>query len=88
MGGELNNTTFSKSGTTLYQYIKKGKYEMNTYKFQHNIGGTAACKEIIIKDTKVRGKIYPNETLFYDSWLNGVKKRRNKIQRYYIITVL
>ena len=51
---------------------------MNTYKFQHYIGGTAACKEIIMKDTKGCGQLYSNETLFYDIWFNGVKKEEEE----------
>ena len=57
----------------LYLYIQKGKYEMNTYKFQHDIGGTDACMKITMKATKGCGKLYSNDNLFYDSWFSGVK---------------
>ena len=58
MGEELNNNTCSRLGTMLYLYIYKVKYEMNTYKFQHDIGDTAACMEIVMKDTKGCGKLH------------------------------
>ena len=58
----------------LYLYIYKGGYEMNTYKFQHDIGGTASCMNIIMKANKGYGKISSNNNLFDYGWLSGVKK--------------
>ena len=57
----------------LYLYIQKGKYEMKTYKFQHDIRGTDYCMKRIVKVTNGCGKLSSNDTLFSDSWFSGVK---------------
>ena len=51
-GTEIKNIIFSRLGTMLYLEIQKGKEDMKTEKFQHQIGGTAACTERLMMDTK------------------------------------
>ena len=65
----------------LYLYIYKVKYEMNTYKFQHDIGDTAVCMEIVMKDTKGCGKLYFKKPYFMIAGSVELKQRRRKVQR-------
>ena len=84
-GKELNIRACSRLGSMLYLYIYNGDYYMKTYKFQHDIGGTADCMNLIMKANKGCGKLYSKDKLFDDGWLSGVKIKERGIQMYYII---
>ena len=46
---------------------------MKASDFRQQIGGTSACMNITMKDTKGCGKMSSNGTLFYDSWFNELR---------------